>query len=53
MERILEEIHNYCGTECCSSQCCPEEVCVLYRIERMVMEDGCGKSKGTSEENDY
>lgn len=52
MERILEEIYTYCGEECCSSQQCPEEECVLYRIERMVIENGLGKSKGTVKDSD-
>lgn len=47
MEEILQEIHNYCGTECCSCQCCPEEECVLYRIERMVMENACEHQRNT------
>ena len=52
MEAILNEIHTYCGTECCSSNCCPEDDCVLFRIERMVINNGLGKSQGTSEDNE-
>jgi hypothetical protein len=53
VDAILEEIHTYCGTECCSSQCCPEEECVLYRIERKVIEGGLGESQRVDKDNDY
>lgn len=38
MEEILKEIHTYCGNECCSVNNCPEEACVLYRIEKRILE---------------
>lgn len=34
--KILNEIATYCGEECCSSGCCPEEICVLFRIEKII-----------------
>lgn len=40
VESILNEVTLYCRDECCSSDCCPEEACVLFRIERLVCEDG-------------
>ena len=40
-DNILNEITNYCFSECCSSNCCPEESCILYRIEKIV----CPESK--------
>lgn len=47
MKEILKEIHDYCGNECCSNQCCPEEECVLYRIERLVIE-GVSEHQGNT-----
>ncbi len=38
MNEILNEITTYCGTECSSVGECPEEACVLYRIEKRVLE---------------
>lgn len=38
MENILKEITTYCGNECCSVNSCPEEACILYRIEKRVLE---------------
>ena len=35
---ILDEITLYCRDECCSSQECPEDECILFKIERMVVE---------------
>lgn len=46
-EQILNEITLYCRDECCSSNNCSENECVLFRIERMVIEDGFRESKGT------
>ena len=40
-EQIVNEITLYCRDECCSSDCCPEAECVLFRIERMVIEGAC------------
>lgn len=37
-EQILNEITLYCRDECCSSCECPEDECVLFRIERLVVE---------------
>jgi len=35
--KILLEIANFC--ECCSShECCPEDECVLFRIEKIILE---------------
>ena len=51
-EGIMNEITLYCRDECCSCDCCPEDECVLFRIERMVIESECGKSKGIVESND-
>lgn len=38
-EQILNEISLYCRDECCSNCECPEEECVLFRIERLVVEN--------------
>lgn len=38
-EQILNEITLYCMNECSSSCECPELDCVLFRIERLVLED--------------
>lgn len=37
-EQILNEITLYCRDECCSSSECPEDECVLFRIEKAVLE---------------
>lgn len=37
-EQMLNEITLYCRDECCSSQECPEDECVLFRLERMVID---------------
>lgn len=34
---ILKEIAIFCE-ECPSHECCPEDECVLYRIEKKVLE---------------
>lgn len=36
---ILNEIHNFCQNECGSCTDCPEESCVLYRIERLIVNE--------------
>ena len=41
--RILLEIANFCE-ECNSNCCCPEEECVLFRIEKILLEKR-GKKK--------
>ena len=33
---VMDEISRFCGEECGSVTCCPEELCVLYRIERLI-----------------
>jgi hypothetical protein len=33
--KILIETTNFCS-ECPSHECCPEDVCVLYRIEKIL-----------------
>lgn len=38
-EQILDEVTLYCRDECCSSGECPEDECVLFRIERLVVEN--------------
>ncbi len=38
-EKILYEITNFCK-ECPSSSCCCEEECVLFRIEKLIINDG-------------
>lgn len=42
--KILTEITNFC-IECNSHNCCPEENCVLFRIEKIVIEDKPKKKK--------
>ncbi|MBQ9700109.1 MAG: hypothetical protein IJV71_05740 [Lachnospiraceae bacterium] len=37
-EQILNEVTLYCRDECSSSCECPEDECVLFRIERLVVE---------------
>lgn len=38
-DKILIEISDFC--ECClSHEECPEEECVLYRIEKIILEKG-------------
>lgn len=36
---ILNEITLYCRDECSSNQECPEDECILFRIERLVVEN--------------
>lgn len=36
---VMTEISEFCAHECGNSNECSEEDCVLYRIERLVMED--------------
>ena len=38
-EKIMNEITDFCGNECPSCTCCPEEECVLFRIEKIVVEE--------------
>lgn len=38
-DKILIEILNFCET-CSSHEICSEEECVLYRIEKIVLEKG-------------
>lgn len=38
-EKILNEVTLYCRDECGSNQECPEDECVLFRIERLVVDD--------------
>lgn len=38
-DQILNEISLYCRDECCSNCECPEGECVLFRIERLVVEN--------------
>lgn len=37
-DKILDEITTFCET-CASRESCPEEDCVLYRIEKVVVDD--------------
>lgn len=37
-EQILNEVTLFCRDECSSIGECPEEECVLFRIERLVVE---------------
>ena len=48
---ILDEITLYCRDECCSSQECPEDECILFRIERLVVESE-SMYQGNSGESD-
>lgn len=34
--KILKQIHDFCGKECGNCQNCAEEECVLFRIERII-----------------
>lgn len=43
-KKILTEIANFC-MECNSHSCCPEEDCVLFRIEKIVLEEKNKKKK--------
>ena len=36
---IMTEITTYCAHECSNVNCCSEDDCILYRIERLIMED--------------
>lgn len=36
---IMTEITKYCAHECSSNCNCSENECVLYRIERLILED--------------
>ena len=42
--KILKEITNFC-IECSSHTCCPEEDCVLFRIEKLVVNNKNKKKK--------
>lgn len=42
--KILKEITNFCR-ECSSHTCCPEEDCVLFRIEKLVVNNKNKKKK--------
>lgn len=44
-QKILIEITNFCKT-CCSSSCCPEEDCVLFRIEKIILQQKNKNRKG-------
>ena len=43
-ENILNEITNFCSNECGNTQNCAEEDCVLYRIEKIVVQGGINGS---------
>ena len=34
--QILNQISDYCQSECCSCDNCPEDDCVLFRIEKII-----------------
>jgi len=36
-KKILLEIANFCES-CASHECCPEEDCILFRIEKLILE---------------
>ncbi|MBP5407736.1 MAG: hypothetical protein J6Y42_01190 [Bacilli bacterium] len=38
-EEILNEISDFCNNECPSHSNCSEEDCVLYRIEKIILEE--------------
>jgi len=37
IKKILLEIAKFCES-CASHECCPEEDCVLFRIEKIILE---------------
>lgn len=36
--QILNEITDFCDQECCSNNQCAESACVLFRIEKVIIE---------------
>jgi len=46
--KILLEISKFC--ECCAShECCPEDECILFRIEKLILEDNKKKRRKRNE----
>jgi len=46
---VMNEITNFCENECGNKECCSEEVCILFRIEKIITNNPSVKTEDTNE----